>query len=225
VNQGRTSGDNVRVAPEDRVAPADRPELEEESFDDGESALSPPYPARLTVKVTREGQKGAMLVEAVAQDGDILIENVYYFSSAEHADPATGEAEWQRKGVYAGPPFGNLDEDLQVLLERYLEERGINTQMALFVPDYIDFKEQKEYIRWLESKYCITFIGRTLNLTRHRYEGLPCLNQDPIPKHCNIESSKRRSSGSPHVFTKFLTSPLPTGGPIVAPVRITRRSL
>jgi hypothetical protein len=26
--------------------------------------------------------------------------------------------------MYTGPPFGNLDEDLQVLLERYLDERG-----------------------------------------------------------------------------------------------------
>jgi complement component 1 Q subcomponent-binding protein len=53
--------------------------------------------------------------------------------------------------MYAGPPFGNLDEDLQVLFERYLDERGINTSLALFVPDYIDFKEQKEYLSWLEN--------------------------------------------------------------------------
>jgi complement component 1 Q subcomponent-binding protein len=53
--------------------------------------------------------------------------------------------------LYTGPPFNNLDEDLQILLEKYLEERGINTRLALFIPDYIDHKEQKEYIRWLNS--------------------------------------------------------------------------
>ena len=43
-------------------------------------------------------------------------------------------------------------QDLQVLLERYLEERGINTALALWVPEYIDFKEQREYLDWLASK-------------------------------------------------------------------------
>jgi complement component 1 Q subcomponent-binding protein, mitochondrial len=80
-----------------------------------------------------------------------VIDNVYYHKSAALANAQTAEADWERRGVYAGPPFGNLDEDLQVLLERYLDERGINTQLALFIPDYIDFKEQKEYMRWLEN--------------------------------------------------------------------------
>ena len=26
-----------------------------------------------------------------------------------------------------------------------------NTALAIFVPDYIDMKEQKEYVRWLEN--------------------------------------------------------------------------
>lgn len=53
--------------------------------------------------------------------------------------------------MYLGPPFGNLDEDLQVILERYLDERGINTALALFVPDYVDYKEQREYVTWLNG--------------------------------------------------------------------------
>jgi complement component 1 Q subcomponent-binding protein len=57
-----------------------------------------------------------------------------------------------RQHVYAGPPFGNLDSDLQAMLERYLDERGINAQLATFVPDYIDYKEQREYVQWLESE-------------------------------------------------------------------------
>lgn len=82
----------------------------------------------------------------------ILIENVHYHQSAELATAQSAEADWERRGHYVGPPFGNLDEDLQVLLERYLDERGINTALALFVPDYIDYKEQKEYMAWLNSK-------------------------------------------------------------------------
>lgn len=151
VNQGRTSGGgNVRVAPEDSVSAADREaELDEE---EAEEPSSPAFPARVTVKVTRENQPGALTLECVAQDGDIIIDNVYYFSDAETADPQNAEHEFKRRNAYAGPPFGNLDEGLQIGLERYLEERGVNTYLAVFVPDYIDWKEQREYVRWLESK-------------------------------------------------------------------------
>ena len=38
------------------------------------------------------------------------------------------------------------------MLERYLDERGVNSQLATFVPDYVDYKEQREYVQWLESK-------------------------------------------------------------------------
>lgn len=34
-------------------------------------------------------------------------------------------------------------------MEQYLDERGINTNLAVFIPDYIDVKEQKEYLAWL----------------------------------------------------------------------------
>ncbi|KAF2399837.1 mitochondrial glyco protein [Trichodelitschia bisporula] len=146
VGQSRTSDGNIKVAPEDSVSPADRAELGEDMEDN-----VPAWPSRLNVKVTRDGKKGATLIEAVAQDGQIIIDNVYFFPEADHAEPQTSDQNWKRRGVYAGPPFGNLDEELQVLLERYLEERGINTQMALFVPDYIDNKEQKEYLRWLNN--------------------------------------------------------------------------
>lgn len=36
------------------------------------------------------------------------------------------------------------------MLERYLDVRGVNTALALFIPDYIDVKEQKEYLGWLQ---------------------------------------------------------------------------
>jgi complement component 1 Q subcomponent-binding protein len=80
-----------------------------------------------------------------------MIENVYHYVDASHAHAKTAEKIAERQDLYVGPPFGNLDEDLQVLLEQYLDERGINTALAIFVPDYIDMKEQKEYLRWLSN--------------------------------------------------------------------------
>lgn len=152
INQGHTKGGNINVAPEDRVAPADREELaDDESPSDDEDAEAPAFPARINVTIEKAG-KGCMQVETIAEDGVIQIENVYYYQNAELADAQTADLNWSKRNLYAGPPFGNLDEDLQLLLERYLAERGVNTSLALFVPDYVDFKEQREYLSWLSSK-------------------------------------------------------------------------
>ena len=151
INAGRTKGGNINIAPEDRIAPADREELEDdESAAPGEEE-EPSFPARLNVMIEKAG-KGTLQIETTAQDGEIAIDNVYYFKDAELADAKTAELDWKRRNLYEGPPFANLDEDLQVLLERYLDERGVNTALAMWVPEYIDFKEQREYLNWLSSK-------------------------------------------------------------------------
>jgi complement component 1 Q subcomponent-binding protein len=141
INQGNEK--NFKVAPEDSVSDAD-------SEVAGEDEQAPPFPARVNIVVEKAG-KGALSIETVAQDGEIIIENVYFYTDAKHAEPKTAEQIRERQDMYVGPPFGNLDEDLQVLLERYLEERGVNAALAIFVPDYIDMKEQKEYLSWLSN--------------------------------------------------------------------------
>ncbi|KAH8595243.1 mitochondrial glycoprotein [Bisporella sp. PMI_857] len=130
----------------------DEEELEGEKAEEDAEAedQEPSYPARVNVVIEKAG-KGALAVETVAQDGMIVIENVYYYKDASHAHAKTVEKVHERQDLYVGPPFNNLDEDLQVLLERYLEERGVNTALAIFVPDYIEVKEQKEYVRWLSN--------------------------------------------------------------------------
>jgi complement component 1 Q subcomponent-binding protein, mitochondrial len=140
VNQGRKADGNIAVAPEDSI--------EEDSYGQND----PTFPARVNVKITRDGRPGALVIQAVAEAGDIMIENVWLFPKAELADPKTAESDHQRRNLYTGPPFDNLDEDLKLLFERYLEERGINMGMALFIPDYVDHKEQKEYLSWLSGK-------------------------------------------------------------------------
>ncbi|KAF8857108.1 mitochondrial glycoprotein [Acephala macrosclerotiorum] len=139
INEGE--GKNFKMAPEDQIEGEEGAEGEEEQ---------PSFPARLNIIVEKPG-KGALAVESVVQDGMVVVDNVYYYTDAAHAHAKSAEKVHERQDLYAGPPFGNLDEDLQVLLERYLDERGINTALAIFVPDYIDMKEQKEYLRWLEN--------------------------------------------------------------------------
>lgn len=131
------------------IDPADPSELDPENPSDAEGE-SQGFPARVNIIVEKKG-KGALAIETVAEDGMIVIDNVYYYADAAHAYAKTTEAVHQRQDMYVGPPYGNLDEDLQVLMERYLDERGINQALAIFVPDYIDMKEQKEYLRWLKN--------------------------------------------------------------------------
>lgn len=141
INQG--SGKDFKVAPEDSVAESDNEMIDEDEHDSS-------FAARVNI-IVEKPNKGALAVEAIAQSGAILIENAYFYSDASLAHAKTADKIHERQDLYVGPPFSNLDEDLQVLLERYLEERGINTALALFVPDYIDVKEQKEYVSWLTN--------------------------------------------------------------------------
>lgn len=39
--------------------------------------------------------------------------------------------------------FDHLDTNVQEEFERFLEERGIGGDLALFVPEYAEYKEQK----------------------------------------------------------------------------------
>ncbi|KAE8351258.1 mitochondrial glyco protein [Aspergillus coremiiformis] len=129
---------------QDPVAPADREQGELDRD------LEPSFPARVNVTIEKPNN-GALLIQTVAQDGLFQIEEVSYFSKPDLAHAQTAEKDWARQSLYAGPPFENLDEDLQTFLERYLEERGINAELANMIPDYIQVKEQKEYVRWLEN--------------------------------------------------------------------------
>ncbi|OTA80243.1 hypothetical protein M434DRAFT_401845 [Hypoxylon sp. CO27-5] len=122
----------------------------EEGLGDDMEDNEPAVPCRLNIVVEKPG-KGALNIEALAQDGQILVENFYYFKDPKLAHGETAELAHAAQDVYPGPPFGSLDEDLQILMERYLEERGITTALAVFVPDYMDIKEQREYQEWLTN--------------------------------------------------------------------------
>jgi len=128
---------------EDLAADADE-ELDGDR--DGDAAV----PCQLNIVIEKPG-KGALNVMATAQDGGIVVENLYYYADAALAHGATAETAHKGEDVYPGPSFGTLDEDLQVLMERYLEERGITQALAVFVPDYLDVKEQREYLAWLNN--------------------------------------------------------------------------
>ena len=145
VNQRGNPSGSIPTRAEDQVAPADS------DMDELDRDVEASFPARVNVTVEKPGS-GSLLIQTVAQEGLFQVEEIAYFTKPELARAETAEKDWARQSLYAGPPFGNLDEDLQSFVERYLEERGINAELANMIPDYIQIKEQKEYVRWLESK-------------------------------------------------------------------------
>ncbi|EMG47602.1 MAM33 Mitochondrial acidic protein MAM33 [Candida maltosa Xu316] len=60
------------------------------------------------------------------------------------------------KFAYEGPKFGDLEEEIQVGFEQYLDANGVNPQLAEFIVSYSEFKEEQEYRGWLDS--IITFL-------------------------------------------------------------------
>ncbi|KAK1248413.1 hypothetical protein MKX08_006633 [Trichoderma sp. CBMAI-0020] len=119
---------------------------------DGEADEEAGAPINLSILIEKPGKTdGALNIDATARDGEIVVDNMFFYEDATVARIDSPEAAQKRADVYPGPPFGSLDEDLQVLMERFLEERGINESLAVFVPDYVDAKEQQEYIRWLKN--------------------------------------------------------------------------
>lgn len=132
VKSGRTKGGNINVAPEDSIAPADRPELaddetaqstgggrrmrqedQDEDDEDDEAAQDPSVPIRVEVTIEKAGEKGAMQLETVANDGMIAIENVYFYDDAGMVsrnnssgnDPKAAERELAKRDMYLGPPL------------------------------------------------------------------------------------------------------------------------
>ncbi|KAK5110240.1 hypothetical protein LTR85_001299 [Meristemomyces frigidus] len=147
VNQGRTSGGNIKVAPEDSVAPADREELRN---DEEDQEGQPAFPANVNVLVQRKA-KGALRINLIADNGVFTIQSVSHLpdSAASNSKTPSELLREDPETLYTGPPFQQLDEEVQSLMEQYLDVRGINTALALFVPEYIDVKEQREYLGWL----------------------------------------------------------------------------
>jgi len=127
---------------EDNLEP---PEGEEGSSEDTEGS----YPLRCSLTVTKSSVPGALSIDAVCQEGAFIVENVSFYNDSKLATDLTAEADWKRRGLYIGPQFETLDLSLQEEFEKFLRERGINESLAFFVPEYAQYKEQKEYVEWL----------------------------------------------------------------------------
>ncbi|KAG0254207.1 hypothetical protein BG011_005895 [Mortierella polycephala] len=121
-------------------------EKEEEESDD--ESLT--FPVRCLITISKPNA-GSIAVDTIAQDGAFIVESISNIKDSALACASTAEADWEKRGLYSGPPFAELDEDLQIAFEKFLEERQINGDLANFVPNYVFHKDQIEYTRWLKD--------------------------------------------------------------------------
>jgi len=146
VNQSGARGGKVDVMPEDSIAPVDRGE----EATDGAAGMSPAYPTNVTITITKPNSK-AIVIRASAEDGSFEIETISFLPKESLLDAQSLKEASEANSLYAGPSVSDLDPELQQMLQQYLEERGIDEELAEFLPEYVDFKEQKEYVKWLED--------------------------------------------------------------------------
>ncbi|GMM55381.1 Mam33 protein [Maudiozyma humilis] len=121
---------------------------EEEDFD----SLADNF-ANVNVVVSKDVDGSSVSFDLLMnlQEGSFYVDSVTPFASKDAALNESAEAELSRELSYHGPPFSNLDEELQETLEIYLSSRGINAELSSFISSYSEFKENNEYIQWLES--------------------------------------------------------------------------
>ena len=143
--------ENIRLVFSIADIQADSEDFEANAEVEGEADDSAAvYPLRASLSITKSNAPGALNVDMVVQEGHFLVENVSFYEDAKIGTELTAEADWKRRGMYIGPQFDTLDVGLQEEFEKFLQERGINESIAQFIPDYAEFKEQKEYVKWLD---------------------------------------------------------------------------
>jgi len=126
-------------------------EFENEEEPDNEEKNNQSYPVRCSFSFTKKELPGALTVDAMCQDGAFVVDNISFYQDAAVGTDLTAEADWKRRGLYIGPQFDTLDLTVQEEFEKLLQERGINETLAQFIPDYAEYKEQKEYVNWLNN--------------------------------------------------------------------------
>lgn len=94
----------------------------------------------LIVELFKEENKDVMQFVCSAWPDSIEIRKVFTRASDQIKDRP-----------YTGPRFKELDDELQDSLYDFLEARGIDDDLAVFLHQYITNKDKKEYIRWLEK--------------------------------------------------------------------------
>ena len=77
-------------------AAEDQPAAPEDPAEEPEYSDSPTFSANLSIQVTKSGKPGAVLIDAVTQDGRIVLESFWFLKDASLVSPKSFEIEKSR---------------------------------------------------------------------------------------------------------------------------------
>jgi len=144
---------------------SEQPEFEEEAAEgEEEEPMGAMFPLRCSITVTKvnfhpvsslsfipycvltsplQPSGGALNFEGLIQDGAVVVQNISFYKDAALATGLSAEADWNRRGLYIGPQFDHLDVNVQEEFDEFLAERGVDQNLAMFLPEFAEYKEQK----------------------------------------------------------------------------------
>jgi complement component 1 Q subcomponent-binding protein len=103
----------------------------------------------LVLLVTKNGE--ALRFGLSVEDQELVMETVAHFKDAGIALDDTPNGDHKRTSHYPGPLIHELDSNVADNFLSYLEERGVNDDLAVFITEYAFWVEQQEYEHWLSS--------------------------------------------------------------------------
>ncbi|KAJ6514187.1 regulatory protein suaprga1 [Mycena vitilis] len=148
----RKFGDeNIRVM----FSVADLQGMDEEDLleQEGEEEPTEPPPTelRVTLTISKPTHPGALNADLYCANNAFEVAGWAFYPSARVAQELTIESDFARRTLFSGPVFETLDVGLQDQFKEFLRERGIDEELAAFVPEYATWKEQQEYVSWLKG--------------------------------------------------------------------------
>jgi complement component 1 Q subcomponent-binding protein, mitochondrial len=109
----------------------------------------PSSAVKVTVTITKAGQTAVF--GCLSEDAAIYI-NSCAVSLTEDVETLISEGGSVSVEQYQGPEVSEMAEDVQNSLHEYLEDDvGLSTDFATFVSMYTDYKEQNQYIQFLDN--------------------------------------------------------------------------
>lgn len=92
----------------------------------------------LLVCISKENYSDAIECWCSAWPDSLVIHKVYVRTNNN-----------KRPSLYKGPHFGSVCEKLQKVFRQYLEARGVNDELCVFLHEYMINKDRIELITWL----------------------------------------------------------------------------
>ena len=102
---------------------------------------------RFQVRVTRAGK--TLVMNCVSMDSETSVERVFL---DKESMTSNNNNTTLSNDVYQGPEFVELAQDVQDSFTEFVQtDCGVNENVAAFVSMYSDYKEQTEYVDWLNG--------------------------------------------------------------------------